>query len=229
MAACDAPTLLDYGKLGLDAAFTAPSAPNLSAYTTSHFYVQNDTTTPSTFLFNLSLPADLCALHTDVGAPSYAALRIGLSPGVLSINLTLYHVTTTRVPEASYLLFRPRPPREGANALQVQKVGQWVTEGEGAHVGNASVNTWGVRDARVDGYWRLHSDDAALMVRELTVLPVLQTADAEARAQSEKEVQVAVVLHTNAWSRDHAQWYPYDRRAEQRERNVHFRFTMRLM
>ena len=151
-----------------------PPLPHLVRYSLAHFYVQNDTKTPSAFLFNLSLPANVSALHTDVGAPSSVVLRYSLSPGLLAVDVTLYNCTTTRVPDALYLLFHPRASKGGGDELQVRKLGQWMVEREDAHVGNASVNAWGVREARVDGYWELNSTDTGLMVRNLTTLPILE-------------------------------------------------------
>ena len=47
------------------------------------------------------------------------------------------------------------------------------------------------------------------------------------------DVQVAVVLKSNVWSQERPQWFPFNgtrcSKAQERERNLHFRLHMRLL
>ena len=244
LTGCDAATLLDYSKLGLDAAFTPPSSlPKLTCFSQTSVYVESGAEHPQQFLFNLSLPFNASALHHLAGAPAFVTLRYDFSSGAVNVTLTLYGMTSTRVPSASLLIFRPRPSSPPAqDAVEALKLGRWVREGGGAsqHVVNSTLSGWAGGRLRVQGYWELALHDSIVVARTPdSLLLRLQQGrdqsgdeDGAAAAEAEEETEeVAAVLHTNVWSREHAQWFPYaGQQPEQAaERNLQFRFTFTML
>ena len=224
LAACPPSTLVDYSKLGLDAAFKPPPGLlNRTSYVHTAFYVQSGTDHPTVFLFNLSLPANLTALHTEVGAPSWVVLRYELVSRTLLLSVTLHNKTATRVAESSTLLFHPRQ-LNSTDVLQVEQLGGWLNHTARSTVNNGTVSPYAAQRVRVAGRWQMESADATVMS---------DTPDMRVRLRQGKQalgdVQMVAVLHSNLWSREHAQWAPFDERADERQKNFHFRFRFQML
>ena len=217
LAGCPPSTLVDYSKLRLDETFK-PTQQLLSrtSYVHSGFYVQNETEHPTVFLFNLSLPANLTALHSVVGAPEWVAVRYELVNHTLLVTVTMYNKTATRIAESSTLLFHPRPSnatkwatkwldrwrvtQSSSHALEVEQLGSWVGHSARTTAMNGTLSPYAAQGVRVSKHWKLESLDAAVMSDTPDVRVHLRRGNEVAG-----DVQVAAVLHTNVWSREHAQ------------------------
>ena len=200
LAACLRSTLTDYSKLGLDQSFKPPQwLLNRTSYVQTEFYVQNNTDHPTVFLFNLSLPSNLTALHTVVGAPKWVVVRYELVYRTLLVTLTMYNKTATRIAESSTLLFHPRPSNQ-TDILQIEQLGSWINHSARATVLNRTVSPYAAQRLRVPNRWLLESSDTAVMSDTPDVRVHLHQGTKVAN-----DVKVAAVLHSNIWSREHAQ------------------------
>ena len=200
LAHCPQSTLIDYSKLGLDQSFKPPQQlRNRTSYVHTDFYVQSDTDHPTVFLFNLSLPSPLAPLHSMVGAPQFVVLRYELSNRTLLITVTMYNKTATRIAESSTLLFHPRPANV-SSVLQIEQLGSWLNHSAFSNVLNGTLSPYATQRVSLADSWLLDSLDAAVMS---------DTPDVRVQLRQGNEVlgdvQVAAVLHSNIWSREHAQ------------------------
>ena len=200
LAACPQSTLIAYSKLGLDQSFKPPNwLLNRTSYVHTDFFVQSGTDHPTVFLFNLSLPTNLTTLHTSVGAPQRVELRYELVNHTLQLTLTMYHKTATRIAESSTLLFHPRPLNQ-SSVLQVEQLGSWLNRSALNTAVNGTLSPYAAQRVRVPKYWQLDSLDAGVMSDSADVRVRLRQED-----EATDEVQLAAVVHSNVWSREHAQ------------------------
>uniref|UniRef100_A0A7S2TUG9 Uncharacterized protein n=1 Tax=Lotharella oceanica TaxID=641309 RepID=A0A7S2TUG9_9EUKA len=165
-------------------------------------------------------------LHQQAGAPSEAWLRydFGAEKDGVGVSVTLINKTATRLPEATYVTFRPLGSDNGTWMHNI--LGEWSLPDDvatGASFGLHYVTEEGVRlDQNLHGSSgggvHVTSLDAGLL-RWGSPLPFPTPLRG---GQLDMAEGASFCLHNNIWNTNYPCWMPFDDQG----RNLKFRFRM---
>jgi hypothetical protein len=161
----------------------------------------------------------------NAGAPLALWTEIKLPPdsSELELEVTWENKTATRIPEAFWLRWVPRPESVNTSSWRMYKLGQPISPLEVLRNGSQAqhaVGDEGVSVDSADGRRRLfiRSLDAAM------VSPGRPTPFPSLRDPPELRQGMAHCLANNIWGTNYVMWYPYS----QGDVNMRFRFLLQV-
>ena len=226
-----------YGKPGLNSNGTGPSSQLLPPRLTALYHRSQH----SECVFQVEMEFS-AALVSDFGAPARSVMEVKIVPAtsasaraVLHSMLRMFNKTTTRRPEAMWLVMQPMAKAAAAPQILMNKLGascdgcdhgSWIDAMSVVHNGSQRVHA--VSDLGVEirrpgaGSASFVSRDSALVrigADELTPLPMPSTPP-------NTSAGFAFNLWNNAWGTNYVMWYPFDERQNPEDRNLLFRLEL---
>lgn len=171
-------------------------------------------------LVKYSLP-QTSVLRAGAPATLYLEYRSPSDSETLQVNLIWENKTPTRLPEAFWLQWQPKPNAVDVNSWKMSKLGSLISPLEVILNGSQSmhaVDDDGISVLSLDGSQRLHikSLDAAL------VSPGNPTPFPSLTRPPDLSQGMSFCLHNNVWGTNYVMWWPY----QPQDFSIQFRFEV---
>eukprot|EP01116_Phalansterium_solitarium_P009868 TRINITY_DN24205_c0_g1_i1.p2 TRINITY_DN24205_c0_g1~~TRINITY_DN24205_c0_g1_i1.p2 ORF type:complete len:367 (+),score=141.03 TRINITY_DN24205_c0_g1_i1:548-1648(+) len=206
-AKCHVSLNFDFGKPGI---FEADARHRTASPALKSLWLKQ-LSSGSTLLLELELER---SLHTGYGAPAslWLEMAVPANDSFINVTLSVFNKTATRLPEALWLSFDPKPTDAANYGWQIDKLGEWVSPSN--VVLNGSQHLHGFKTGA--GYFRNFTSSAApagVFIRSIdaAVLSVGAPFPWPTPVKPPADVThgVSFALHNNAWNTNYILWYPF--------------------